>query len=76
VIDKGLGIDKEYHKILFNPFSTTSNKPTGNESKSGLGLAIVKKVVELHKGEVGFRSEKGKGSDFYFTLPVNHPAHH
>ena len=70
VIDKGLGIDKKYHEILFNPFSTTSNKPTGNESKSGLGLAIVKKVVELHEGEVGFRSEKGRGSDFYFTLPV------
>ena len=70
VIDKGLGIDKKYHEILFNPFSTTSNKPTGNESKSGLGLAIVKKVVELHEGEVGFRSEKGLGSDFYFTLPV------
>ncbi len=70
VIDHGLGIDEKYHATLFDPFTTTSNKPTDNESKTGLGLSIVKKIVELHKGTIGFRSEKGKGSDFYFTLPI------
>lgn len=71
VIDQGLGIDEQYHAHLFDPFTTTSNKPTDNESKTGLGLSIVKKIVELHRGRIGFTSEKGKGSDFYFTLPMD-----
>lgn len=69
VIDQGQGIDEKFHEHLFDPFVTTSNKTTGNESKTGLGLAIVKKIVELHEGSVGFTSEKGKGSNFFFTLP-------
>ncbi len=71
IIDQGLGIDEIYHAKLFDPFVMTSNIPTGNESKTGLGLAIVKKIVELHKGKIDFTSEKGKGSDFFFTLPVS-----
>lgn len=70
VQDHGMGIDQKYHATLFNPFTTTSNQPTDNESKTGLGLAIVKKIVELHHGSIGFTSEKGSGSTFYFTLPV------
>ncbi len=71
IIDQGLGIDEKFHARLFDPFVMTSNIPTANESKTGLGLAIVKKIVELHKGKIDFTSEKGKGSDFFFTLPVN-----
>jgi signal transduction histidine kinase len=70
VIDQGLGIDEKFHSNLFSAFTTTSNKPTNNESSTGLGLAIVKKIVELHEGEINFTSEKGKGSNFYFTIPV------
>ncbi|MEY2902587.1 MAG: hypothetical protein RLY89_1693 [Bacteroidota bacterium] len=70
VKDQGMGIDQKFHASLFNPFTTTSNQPTDNESKTGLGLAIVKKIVELHQGSIGFTSEKGMGSTFYFTLPV------
>lgn len=70
VKDHGMGIDQKYHATLFNPFTTTSNQPTDNESKTGLGLAIVKKIVELHHGSIGFTSEIGSGSTFYFTLPV------
>lgn len=70
VQDHGMGIDPKYHATLFNPFTTTTNQPTDNESKTGLGLAIVKKIVELHHGSIGFTSEKGSGSTFYFTLPV------
>jgi signal transduction histidine kinase len=71
IIDQGLGIDEKYHASLFNPFTTTENQPTQNESSTGLGLAIVKKIVELHKGSIGFTSEKGKGSNFFFTIPIN-----
>jgi signal transduction histidine kinase len=70
IVDQGLGIDEKFHATLFDPFVTTNNKPTNNESSTGLGLAIVKKIVELHHGTIGFTSEKGKGSSFYFTIPV------
>ncbi|MCX6207330.1 MAG: HAMP domain-containing sensor histidine kinase [Bacteroidetes bacterium] len=70
VIDQGLGIDEKYHATLFVPFTTTANKPTSNESSTGLGLAIVKRIVELHKGTISFTSEKGKGSNFFFTIPI------
>jgi signal transduction histidine kinase len=72
VIDQGLGIEEKYHAKLFDPFTTTNNKPTNNESKTGLGLAIVKKIVELHQGSIDFTSEVGKGSNFFFTIPVVH----
>lgn len=71
VIDQGLGIDEKYHATLFIPFTTTANKPTSNESSTGLGLAIVKRIVELHKGTIAFTSEKGKGSNFFFTIPID-----
>jgi signal transduction histidine kinase len=71
VKDEGMGIDDEFHDILYDAFSTTPNKPTNNESKTGLGLAIVKKIVELHHGKVGFNSVKGSGSEFYFCIPIS-----
>ncbi len=74
VIDEGMGIDEKYHAILFEPFVTTANKTTANESTTGLGLAIVQKLVEMHGGTLRFTSKKGKGSNFFFTLPVTEEA--
>lgn len=70
IIDQGLGIDPEEIEILFEPFHTASSRPTGGEKSTGLGLAIVKKVIELHQGELKVYSEKGKGSNFTFWLPL------
>lgn len=70
IIDQGLGIDEKFHEHLFDPFTTTNNVPTNNESKTGLGLAIVKKIIELHNGTIGFTSKVGEGSSFYFELPI------
>jgi hypothetical protein len=69
VKDKGMGIAPDEAKKLFNPFQTTTNKSTGGEKSTGLGLAITKKVIDLHNGEINVESEKGKGSNFYFTIP-------
>lgn len=71
VIDQGQGIPAAELSKLFREFQRVSVKPTGNETSTGLGLAIIKKIVEWHKGIIGVESEKGKGSRFYFTLPVN-----
>lgn len=71
VRDEGPGISEEDQKLLFGEFQTLSAKPTGGEKSTGLGLAIVKKLVHLHGGEVGVSSELGKGSTFFFTLPLD-----
>lgn len=70
VKDEGPGISPEEQKLLFGEFQTLSSKPTGGEKSTGLGLAIVKKLVTLHEGKVGVISESGKGSTFFFTLPL------
>lgn len=70
VIDQGQGIPREELEDVFRLYKKTSVKPTNGETSHGLGLAIVKKIVEGHKGEVGVKSEVGKGSIFYFTLPL------
>jgi signal transduction histidine kinase len=70
VIDQGLGIRQQDQDKIFRAFERTQNLPTAGESSNGLGLAIVKKVIETHGGSIGFGSEYGKGSTFYFTLPL------
>lgn len=71
VIDQGIGIKPEEIDRIFRPFERSSSRPTSNETSHGLGLAIVKKIVEGHGGTVGVRSVLGKGSTFFFTLPVD-----
>jgi len=70
VIDQGQGISEKEIEGVFYPFKKTSTRPTGGETSHGLGLAIVKRIIEGHGGIVGVNSEKGKGSVFYFTLPI------
>jgi len=70
VIDEGQGIPEKEIEGLFNPFKRASVQPTSGETSHGLGLAIVKKIIEGHNGRVGVTSKSGKGSVFYFTLPI------
>lgn len=71
VQDEGPGINESERHKLFGEFQKLSARPTGGEKSSGLGLAIAKKIVEAHKGEIGVENTNGKGSSFYFTLPLN-----
>ena len=70
VIDQGQGIPEEELPKVFNFFEKTPIKPTSGESSTGLGLAIAKKMVEAHRGKIWVKSQKGKGSTFSFSIPI------
>ncbi|OGR87843.1 MAG: hypothetical protein A3A86_00365 [Elusimicrobia bacterium RIFCSPLOWO2_01_FULL_60_11] len=72
VKDTGPGIPKEHQGLIFGKFQQvpgTKDVVKGPKG-TGLGLAIVKGIVEAHGGKVGFESEPGKGTTFFFTLPT------
>ena len=68
VSDTGPGIPLEEQPHIFERFYSRSRGP-GRKAGSGLGLAIAKTVVELHGGRIWVRSQSGRGSTFYFTVP-------
>lgn len=68
VEDNGIGIQKEYHKKIFEIFHRLN--PDKSEG-DGLGLAIVSKIVNRHKGNIWVESEPGKGSKFYLSFPIH-----
>ena len=70
VRDEGQGLSEEDMKKVFGKLQRLSAKPTGGEHSTGLGLYIVKQLVENHDGRVGVESEFGKGSTFWFELPL------
>ena len=70
VSDTGAGIPEAELRKLFNKFQQLSTAARSEKKGTGLGLVIVKGVVEAHGGFVGVFSEEGKGTIFYFTLPL------
>jgi two-component system, sensor histidine kinase and response regulator len=71
VEDTGPGIPAEKMDRLFAKFSQVDSSTTRKSGGSGLGLAISKQLVNLMDGTVGVTSELGKGSTFWFTLPLH-----
>ncbi len=70
VRDTGIGIAPDAHAELFRPFTQADSSTTRKFGGTGLGLSIVKRLVELMGGTVGVRSERDKGSAFWFDLPL------
>jgi len=68
VADDGPGIPVAEQSQIFERFYSNSRGP-GEKTGAGLGLAIAKTVVELHGGRIWVKSEGGRGSTFFFTLP-------
>ena len=67
VTDTGKGIPKEYHARIFEKFFQV---PDGGPKGTGLGLYISREIVWGHGGQIGVESEPGKGSTFWFTVPI------
>jgi len=76
VTDTGPGISPEGLEKLFEPFWQSPGQLWRDRGGSGLGLSISKQFIELHGGQMWVESQVGRGTTFYFTLPVDPPLEH
>jgi len=69
--DTGRGIPAEEQERIFLEFQQVESSTQGKPEGTGLGLALAKKFVEMHGGKIWVESQVGKGSRFFFTLPLD-----
>jgi signal transduction histidine kinase len=70
VSDSGPGISPSDQARIFGEFQQADNSSTRRKGGTGLGLSIAKRIVEMHNGRIWVESALGKGSTFFFSLPV------
>ena len=70
VTDTGIGIAQEDIDLLFKPFSQTDSSVTREYGGTGLGLSLVRTLAQAMGGEVGVVSELGRGTRFWFSVPM------
>ncbi len=74
VSDTGIGMSKEYQKVIFESFSREDNTRVRKTEGSGLGMAITKCIVDAMGGTISVRSEQGRGSEFHVALDLERAA--
>lgn len=72
VQDNGIGMSKEFQKILFEPFARADDKRTTKIQGTGLGMTIAKNFAQMMNGTIKVESEVGKGSRFTITIFLKH----
>ncbi len=70
IADNGKGIPEDAIDFIFDKFVQVQNFKEAEEGNIGLGLAIAREIVQAHQGEIWVESQVGKGSRFYFTVPL------
>ncbi|MFH0914553.1 MAG: ATP-binding protein [Chloroflexota bacterium] len=70
VSDEGIGIPREFQSKIFERFWQVKDASGGKKRGTGLGLSICRGIIEAHQGRIWLESEPGKGSCFFFSLPV------
>jgi two-component system sensor histidine kinase VicK len=70
VTDEGAGISPEDSRRIFERYYRVQNKNTQHVAGFGIGLYLSSEIIERHQGTIGLKSEPGKGSTFYFTIPL------
>ena len=74
VKDSGCGIPERFHRRIFDRFAQADASDQRQKGGTGLGLNICKSIIEAHESQIDFVSEAGKGSEFYFDLPLVTPG--
>ncbi len=69
--DSGIGIPKAQQEKIFEKFFRADNAKIEQKAGTGLGLFTAKKIVEKHGGKIWFESNEGKGTTFFFTVPIS-----
>ncbi|MEM7117508.1 MAG: ATP-binding protein [Chloroflexota bacterium] len=70
VEDNGIGIREADQQSIFKQFFRSADKEVRAALGTGLGLNIARRLVELHNGEIWFKSTYRQGTTFYFTIPI------
>jgi two-component system sensor histidine kinase VicK len=73
VTDQGMGISQQNISKIFERFYRIESKETKNIAGFGIGLYLCAEIITHHNGQIGVESQPGKGSSFWFTLPLTQP---